>query len=545
MNIAENELTYATHELEKLNILLINNKNEQKQEENRVVKLNDEINIIVSELKEIELNIENIDKRDLELNEQLNTLNHERIELDKEIETISKELEAKEEIRFSLHEDITNIKITIAQKKEKHDAANQLVRHTESNTVQFKERLCSIKLGIEECKEKRVKAINDKGEWEQNLKELNGKKVESEEFLNSQMGERDFLAEQLTEIKNELAEYSDKHKGFEEHLHNLQMKENECQVKADDLEERIVEEHRVSLTELERILYGVPEEDNKDEEIDVIIPNKTENETTETIEVNSEITSSIEKENVDSAVSNNSMVEERSNYLHELAATFTDEELDWDSVSAEVEELRSKLLKIGNVNLDAIQEQEELEARSEFLTEQLKDLNTSENSLSEIIDKLNETSRELFEKTFNDIKENFHVYFRKLFGGGRANISLESDVDILDANIDIVIQPPNKEFKAIALFSGGEKVLITVALLFAIFKSKPSPFCLMDEVDAALDESNVGRFTMVLKEFAEDSQFIIISHNKKTMSVADAIYGVTMEEPGVSKKIAVKFNKFD
>ena len=550
LNIAENDLACAVDEIEKLNILLLNNKNEQKQEENRVLKLNDERNVIISELKEIELNIESIEKRNLELTEQLNTLNQDRAELENEIESISNELEAKEGIRFAVQEDITHVKIAIAQKKEKQDAANQLLNHTENNVKEFRERLRSVNLGIEECRDKKAKAINDKGEWEQNLNDLNAKKKESEDLLNSQTGEREFLADQLSEIKNELSEYSNKHKGVENHLHKLQLQENECQVKAADLEERIVEEHRVSLTELEKILYGLPEDENIEEEIVEELLIEEENKTEETIENSSEITDSDEEENVDAEDvdaedSGQSPVEEKSDYIYELVATFTDEEMDWESVSIEIEELRSKLSKIGNVNLDAIQEQEELEARSEFLTVQLNDLNTSENSLSEIIEKLNETSRELFEKTFNDIKENFHIYFRKLFGGGRATISLESDVDILDANIEIVIQPPNKEFKAIALFSGGEKVLITVALLFAIFKSKPSPFCLMDEVDAALDESNVGRFTMVLKEFAVDSQFIIISHNKKTMSVADAIYGVTMEEPGVSKKIAVKFNKFD
>ncbi|MGR3221109.1 MAG: chromosome segregation protein SMC, partial [Candidatus Anammoxibacter sp.] len=176
---------------------------------------------------------------------------------------------------------------------------------------------------------------------------------------------------------------------------------------------------------------------------------------------------------------------------------------------------------------------------------QRDDLCKSEKSLNDIIEKLNHTSRELFEKTFNEIREHFYTYFRKLFGGGKADIILEDGVDILDAGIDIVVQPPNKEFKSLALFSGGEKVMITVALLFAILKTKPTPFCLMDEIDAALDENNIGRFTTVLKEFAIDSQFIIISHNKKTMNIADVIYGVTMEEPGVSKKVAVKFDGFE
>ena len=132
-----------------------------------------------------------------------------------------------------------------------------------------------------------------------------------------------------------------------------------------------------------------------------------------------------------------------------------------------------------------------------------------------------------------------------MFGGGRADIILEEGVDILDAGIDIIAQPPGKDLKSIMLFSGGEKVMTTIALLFAIFQSKPSPFCILDEVDAALDENNIKRFIVILKEFAIDSQFVVITHCKQTMSVADVLYGVTMEEAGVSKKISVKFEEVE
>ncbi|MHC4269422.1 MAG: chromosome segregation protein SMC [Planctomycetota bacterium] len=222
-----------------------------------------------------------------------------------------------------------------------------------------------------------------------------------------------------------------------------------------------------------------------------------------------------------------------------------DESLDWDNVSQEIDQLKGKLDKMGNVNLEAIHEQAELESREVHLMGQMDDLQTSEKALKDIINKINITSRELFENTFQEIRGHFQLLFRKLFGGGRADIILEEDVDILDAGVDIIAQPPGKELKSIMLFSGGEKVMTTIALLFAIFQSKPSPFCILDEVDAALDENNIKRFIQILKEFSINSQFVIITHCKQTMSIADVLYGVTMEEAGVSKKISVKFEEVE
>jgi chromosome segregation protein len=217
----------------------------------------------------------------------------------------------------------------------------------------------------------------------------------------------------------------------------------------------------------------------------------------------------------------------------------------WESVSKEIEEYQGKVERLGNVNLEAIKEQDELEIRETFLVNQRDDLEKSKNALQNLIQKINHTSRELFEKTFNDIRQNFQAMFRKLFGGGKADVILEENVDMLEAGIEIVAQPPNKELRSITLLSGGEKVMIVVALLFAVFQSKPSPFCILDEVDAALDESNINRFTHILKEFTSDTQFLVITHNKVTMSIANVLYGITMQEPGVSKRVAVKFEDIE
>ncbi len=217
------------------------------------------------------------------------------------------------------------------------------------------------------------------------------------------------------------------------------------------------------------------------------------------------------------------------------------EERDWDLVEQEIETINQKMRSMGSVNTYAIEELEELERRASELTHQREDLQKAEHTLREIIRKINRKSREMFRKTFDDVRENFQGLFRKLFGGGRADIVLEEDVDILDAGIEVVACPPGKEPSSITLLSGGEKTMTAIALLFAIFKSKPSPFCMLDEVDAALDESNIDRFCLLIREFLKDSQFLVVTHSRHTMAMADILYGITMQEPGVSTKVSVKF----
>ncbi|MHB1426132.1 MAG: chromosome segregation protein SMC [Gemmataceae bacterium] len=207
----------------------------------------------------------------------------------------------------------------------------------------------------------------------------------------------------------------------------------------------------------------------------------------------------------------------------------------------EIEELRRKLSRLGSVNLDALQELADLEARAGALHIQYDDLTSAQKALQEIIAKINGDSRKLFGETFAAIRTHFQELFRKLFGGGMADIVLEDEKDILESGIEVIARPPGKELRGISLMSGGEKTMTAVALLLAIFRSKPSPFCILDEVDAALDEANIGRFTSVLKDFLDQSQFIIITHSKRTMACADMLYGITMQESGISRRIAVRF----
>jgi chromosome segregation protein len=213
-----------------------------------------------------------------------------------------------------------------------------------------------------------------------------------------------------------------------------------------------------------------------------------------------------------------------------------------EEIDAEISDLRRKLTNIGGVNLDSLAEVEELETRFQSLSAQHDDLSKAKESLAEIINRINGESRRLFSETLETVKGHFQQLFRKLFGGGQADIVLEEEVDILESGIEIVARPPGKEPRSISLLSGGEKTLTCVALLLAIFRSRPSPFCVLDEVDAALDEANIERFVGVLREFLEWTQFVVVTHSKKTMAFANTLYGITMQESGISKRVSVRFD---
>lgn len=218
-----------------------------------------------------------------------------------------------------------------------------------------------------------------------------------------------------------------------------------------------------------------------------------------------------------------------------------EDSIDWEALKAQVTELKDKLDRMGPVNLVAIEEHKELEERNAFLIHQQEDLINAKDSLMKAIQKINRTTRELFVETFQKIQVEFKSFFRLLFGGGQAELILVDEQDVLESGIEIIVRPPGKKLQNLMLLSGGEKAMTATALLFAIFKVKPSPFCVLDEIDAPLDESNVERFSRVLKDFLKISQFIIITHNKRTIELADVMYGITMQERGISKIVSVKF----
>ncbi len=218
-------------------------------------------------------------------------------------------------------------------------------------------------------------------------------------------------------------------------------------------------------------------------------------------------------------------------------------ETDWERVGEKVAELQDRIDRMGPVNLVAIEEYKEIEQRYAELTRHHDDLVQAKERLLEIIEKINTETTEMFRTTFEQIRENFRDLFTEVFEGGKADLVLVDEEDVLNSGIEIVARPPGKKLQSITLLSGGEQTMTAVSLLFSIYQVSPSPFCLLDELDAPLDESNINRFIRVLKRFLDQSQFLIITHNKRTISMADTLYGVTMQEQGVSKIVSVKFQE--
>ncbi len=228
--------------------------------------------------------------------------------------------------------------------------------------------------------------------------------------------------------------------------------------------------------------------------------------------------------------------------ISSILPVYADVDCDENEKRGRQAELQKLVDDMGEVNLMAIEEFRELEERYGFLSSQKGDLDESLQGLQQAIQRINRTTRKRFLETFLKINEKFQEVFPRLFCGGKADLRLTNEEDLLETGIDIIIQPPGKKLQNISLLSGGEKALTAVALMFSIFLIKPTPFCLLDEVDAPLDEANIRRFSEMIREMGKTSQFIMITHNKTTMSCADCLYGVTMEEPGVSKLVSVKLN---
>ncbi len=397
-------------------------------------------------------------------------------------------------------EQLTTERVLLGQIQEKQLAAQQAVARHQGSVSELSQQIERIVTSAKTQAARQGTIEDELADAEQTEARLNQATDELAATLADLMGKVKCASESVTALTRQVEQLRETHGQFEAQLHGVQMKLSELRVRLEHLITRTRDEAQIDLPAM-------------------------------------------------------------------YAQGYEPTDTDWQAVADEIKQLREKIQRLGNVNVEAIDEQTGLEERSTFLSTQINDLTSSKLQLEELIDTINKESSQRFEQTFNAVRENFQGMFRKLFGGGKADLFLETElpdtrpagvdadgnplevqvkkIDPLDAGIEVIARPPGKNPVTLSQLSGGEKAMTCIALLMSIFKSKPSPFCILDEVDAPLDEANNQRFGLIVQEFLATSQFIIITHHKRTMQIADLLYGVTMQEQGVSKRVAVKFDQVD
>lgn len=380
-----------------------------------------------------------------------------------------------------------------------------------------------------------------------------------EEHLQSKTDERAGLFEQVSQLETQLSQLRQSYNGLNESRNRAEVTLTRVDLRLENLINQVQERYSFHIDAFEpdyHVLMVTIEEQKKNRS-----RGKKAAESSSAAESNEEATSDeapqpdvtaenaveapeAEPEHEIRAISNRD--DDDAVDIDDVVIPGQEAEPDWAFVMEVVYELRQKLEGIGPVNLDAIQEFEELEERHNFLDTQHNDLVKSKDELLQVIAKINETTKTMFSETFTLVRGFFHENFKELFGPqAKADLMLVDESDPLESGIEIIAKPPGKKLQTISLLSGGERSMTAVALLFSIYQVKPSPFCVLDELDAPLDETNIGRFLKMLDKFIDNSQFIIVTHNKRTMSRADVIYGVTMQEFGVSKPVGVRMTTED
>ncbi len=493
----QTQLQEIHQSIREVEVQLISFQKEEGVVANALPELTRRLETIRSEQFSEEAEVVELQEESAQLQEQQLQLESVRADREQELEQASERFDQVERQVGDLHETMTEYRmgLSTAQAQQKHEQSDLTRLQHE-----------------EEVRATRLQELDQ--QLEQlflNTRESRDERLRQEEQFEKAQEKKDGIEQTLTDLQDQYNQIIETTKVFERKLGDIR------KVLADNLKVRgeitvRLAEVRTKISAVEESLtetYGLSVETLKDD------TGAPKNDADATLQEEQSLDSSFE---------------------------------EWKD---QLQAIREKLGRMGPINLAAIEEHQELLERFEFLNTQEADLTSSIESLQEIIQRLNHTTNKLFAETFKSIQEKFNEIFTALFAGGRAELILvepeteEADDRRRDAGVDIVAQPPGKRLKNLAMLSGGEKTMTVLALLFASFLIKPSPFCVLDEVDAPLDEANVGRFGQFLTQMAERSQFIIVTHNKRTMEVADSLFGVTMEQPGVSTLVSVRLNELE
>lgn len=504
-------------------------------------------------IKELNKTIEKLKNLTIEFEQKISVCKNELIELEQKIKLNEKEIEdfkilllKKENSYNNFKSDLNTIKLT---KTSLNNEYRELQNDLKDIEISIKEKKSKI-IYLEEQNSKLSNDIN---------KEL--------ELLSLNHSQLENLKEEITSIKITLASLKEKKENIINEINRIKKSIDICfnDKNNKEIELKNLKQNKESLCkELQKIILKIKDNNILFKQIEYNI-NKFETEKNNWLEKNKSSTDQIE--------SINKTINELKDSLHKIEVRKTRLEIqkesiikkiwekyelslidalkykteteieDYSKISDRINYLKDEIKYLGRVNIDSIKEYEEIMERYTFLNSQKKDLIQAKESLNKVISELENTMKKQFVESFNEINKNFSNIFNQLFNGGKAKLLLKDDSNVLESNIEIIAQPPGKKLQNLNLLSGGEKALTAIALLFSILKTKPTPFCILDEIEAALDDVNIFRFADFLKEFSKNSQFIVITHRKGTMEIIDYLYGITMQEYGVSKVIAIKLSE--
>ena len=492
----------------------------------QIQQINDRMNGLRRELPLLDRELQNLVAQTAKLSAEEETLTVQKTELDARQQTLQDQIEAFSQQQLDLvdqvkllAEELTTCRVALGQVQEKQLGARQSVERLRQQQNEIAQQIERITRSINSTADRRGSAEAElqrgKHDEEVQTKRADELRERVAELVSRLQG----LVDTVRQLTGKVESIRGLHGELEQKLHSLQIQHNELSVRRETLVARTQDELQIDVAGRYQEAVDAHHEAQKLEP--------------------------------------------------ELLFPYAPGATDWEQIGSEIKDLKDKIHRLGNVNLDSIGEMDELEQRSQFFATQLADLAQAKTQLEQLIDEINKESGIRFEQTFNAVREHFQNLFRKLFGGGSADVFLELEVedveamkiakaeaqpgeiipvmrktvDPLDAGIEIIARPPGKKPVTITQLSGGEKAMTCIALLMSIFKSKPSPFCILDEVDAPLDEANNVRFGLIVQEFLDLSQFIIITHHKRTMQIGNVLYGVTQQEQGVSKRVSVKFDQ--
>ncbi|MCU0651979.1 MAG: AAA family ATPase [Candidatus Omnitrophica bacterium] len=478
------ELSLLQDNLHNQEIALANKRAYLATIEEQFNKIKSEEELLVLELSEISSTLSVLETDIIAHQADLSALENEEESSEDSISAEQNNITANNKLKEEALVVITQLKTELEALNKRISSDEQTLKILEDTLTQDQSSLAALKIQINDAQERQSNLKIEISELEnkitaasQDIQKLSGLLHQAQDEFTLRMSESGGVFEKIEADKKELDEIKGK-------VYELQMQNKDADFKYLNIKDRILQAYKIDLD-----ILGIFEASETSAETTPVLQQPVLNE---------------------------------------------------DELAQAIDALKQKLDSYGTVNLVAIEEYDELKKRYDFLTQQQNDLVTAKDSLHEAILKINRTTKKMFLETFEKVKVEFRNYFRLLFNGGDAQVFLIDENDPLESGIEIICRPPGKKLQNVLLLSGGEKSMSAIALIFAIFKIKPAPFCILDEIDAALDEANVDRFGRMLQDFARDSQFIMITHNKKTIANATVMYGITMEQSGVSKIVSVK-----